>query len=206
MAKEIGNDVPLTQMQNDNSEDDVDDVRRASDIYGEWGPLQRNVAIFFVMIYIVASFQNHGVIFYLPPIDYHCKLPVGFEDRNVSKCFQYDGSAEKCTEWQFDHSFYAKTLIDEFELVCDREHYISMTKSIFQFGYLVGSILTGWMSDKYGRLYAFKFAILLEILASLSQALSVNIHHFLISRLFLGIGAYGRFSSGMLLRECFRWC
>lgn len=199
MAKKIDYDVPLTKIQNDRHEDEV--VQRASDIYGEWGPLQRNVTIFFVMIYIIASFQNLGVIFYLSPIDYHCKLPPGYEDRNVSKCFTFEGSTEKCTEWQFDHSFYTKTLIDEFDLVCDREHYISITKSIFQFGYLVSSILTGWMSDKYGRLYAFKFSIFVEILASLSQALSVNIHHFLVSRLFLGIGAYGRFSSGMLLRE-----
>lgn len=201
MAKKIDYDVPLTPIQNDNQEDDADDIRRASDIYGEWGPLQRNVTIFFVVSYVVASFQNLGIIFYSPPIDYHCKLPPGYEDRNVSKCFQFEGSTEKCTEWQFDHSFYAKTLIDEFELVCDREHFISITKSIFQFGYLVGSIFSGWMSDKHGRLYAYKFSIFVEIVASLSQALSVNIYHFIVSRLFLGIGAYGRFSSGMLLRE-----
>ncbi len=202
MAKNIHNDVPLANIANDGQDDDLDDVRRASDIYGEWGPLQRNVAIFFVLSYVVASFQNIGVIFYLSPIDYHCKLPVGYENRNVSKCFMYEGSTEKCTEWEFDHSFYAKTLIDEFLLVCDREHYISMTKSIFQVGYLVASILIGWMSDRYGRLVAFKFSIFIEIFASLSQALSINIHHFLISRLFLGIGCYGRFSAGMLLCKC----
>lgn len=201
MASKIDerNNVPLTHITDVNI--DIDDVRRASDIFGEWGPLQRNVAIFFVLIYIVASFQNIGVIFYLSPIDYHCKLPEGFEDRNVSKCFTYEGSAEKCREWQFDHSFYKKTLIDEFELVCDREGYISLTKSIFQIGYLVASILIGWMSDRYGRLLAFKFSIFVEILSSLSQALSTNIHHFLVSRFFLGIGCYGRFTSGMLLRK-----
>lgn len=201
MAEETTNDVPLTNRSADDNLDDDDDVRRASDIYGEWGPLQRNVSIFFVLIYVVASFQNIGIIFYVSPIDYHCKLPAGYEGHNVSKCFLYEGSTEKCTEWEFDHSFYMKTLIDEFQLVCDREHYISMTKSIFQIGYLVASILIGWMSDRYGRLLAFKFSIILEICASLSQALSVNIHHFLVSRLLLGIGCYGRFSAGMLLRR-----
>ncbi len=186
---------------NGSQSDDLDDVQRASDIYGEWGPMQRNAVIFFVLIYIVSSFQNYGVVFYSPPIDYHCKLPVGYEDRNVSKCFTYDGSSEKCAEWEFDHSFYAKTMIDEFELVCDQEYYISTTKSIFQFGYLISSILTGWMSDKYGRLFAFKFSIILELLGALSQALSVNIHHFLVSRFFLGIGAYGRYCTGTLLRK-----
>lgn len=202
MAKKTIDDVhlPLRKSTDDGLSDDVlDDVKRASDIYGEWGPLQRNVTIYFVLIYIIASFQNTGVIFYLSPIGYHCRLPPGYEDRNVSKCFKFEGSTEKCSEWQFDHSFYKKTLIDEFLLVCDREYYISMTKSIFQIGYLVASILTGWMSDKYGRLFTFKFSIILELVASLSQALSMNIHHFLISRFFLGIGAYGRFSTGMLL-------
>lgn len=203
-AKKIDDNVPLKNFATDNqSEEGHYDVQRASDIYGEWGPLQRNATVFFVMIYIVASFQNLGVIFYLSPIDYQCSLPAGYEDRNVSKCFKFEGSTEKCSHWQFDNTFYTKTLIDEFELVCDREHYISMTKSIFQIGYLVSSILTGWMSDKYGRLYAFKFSIIVELLASLSQALSISIHHFLVSRLFLGIGAYGRYATGMLLREYF---
>ena len=174
-------------------------IRHASDIYGEWGPLQKNATIFYVLIYLVAGFQNIGITFYTAPIDYHCKLPPGGENQTVSKCFEYEGSSQPCREWTFDHSFYKSTLIDEFNLVCGREHFISLSKSIYQIGYLVSSILTGWMSDKYGRLFTFKFSIILELIGSLSQALSMNIYHFLISRFFLGIGAYGRFTVGLVL-------
>src|ERR1700755_1276052 len=109
MADKTDHDVsvPLKKVVHD--DESPDDVKRASDIYGDWGPLQRNVTIFFVMLYIVASFQNTGVIFYLPQIDYQCRLPQGYEDRNVSKCYKFEGSTEKCTEWQFDNSFYKKT-------------------------------------------------------------------------------------------------
>lgn len=200
MAQKIDNEVTVPLNQNID-DDELDNVQRASDIYGEWGPLQRNMTIYFVMIYIVSAFQNTGVVFYLTPINYHCQLPPGFEDRNVSKCFTFEGSTEKCSKWQFDNSFYKKTLIDEFELVCEREYYISLTKSIFQIGFLVASIFMGWLSDKYGRLFAFKVSVILEIIASLSQALSVNIVHFVVSRFFLGIGSYGRFSTGFLLCE-----
>ncbi len=200
MAQKIDNEVTVPLNQNID-DDELDDIQHASDIYGDWGPLQRNMTIYFVMIYIVSAFQNTGVVFYLSPIEYHCQLPAGFEDRNVSKCYTFEGSTERCRKWQFDNSFYKKTLIDEFELVCEREHYISMTKSIFQIGFLVASIFTGWMSDKYGRLFTFKFSVILETAASLSQALSVNIGHFILSRFFLGMGSYGRFSTGMLLSE-----
>lgn len=106
MTQKIDNEVtvPLNQNIGDN------DVQHASDIYDDWGPLQRNVTIYFVLIYIVSAFQNTGVAFYLSPIDYHRRLPAGFEDRNVSKYFTYEGSAEKCTKWQFDNSFYKKNI------------------------------------------------------------------------------------------------
>ena len=192
--------IPLVNgNENEDQDEEVFDVQHASDIYGEWGPLQRNATIFYIGIYLVASFQNHGVVFYTPSIDYNCKLPPGAEGKNVSKCFEYEGSDQPCTQWEYDHSFYKSTLIDAFDLVCGREYFISMSKSIYQFGFMVASILTGWMSDKYGRLYTFKISIFVELVASLSQALSPNIYFYLFSRVFLGIGSYGRFTTGMLL-------
>ena len=193
--------VTIDEEDEEDEEPEVYDVQHASDIYGEWGPLQRNVTIYYIALYVIASFQNQGIIFYMPPIDYHCKLPPGGETKNVSKCFEYEGSSEPCREWTYDRSFYKSTLIDEFDLVCDREHFISLTKSIYHIGYMIASILTGWMSDKYGRLFTFKICIIVELIGSLSQAWSPNIYCFMVARIFLGIGAYGRFTTGMLLCE-----
>ena len=173
------------------------EVTHASQIYGEWGPYQRNVAIYFFTIYFIAAFQNVGIAFYTPPIDYHCKLTSVVNEsvsHNVSKCFAYEGSSEPCSEWTYDHSFYKSTLIDAFDLVCGREYFISMTKSIYQIGYLVASILTGWMADKYGRRFTFVFSVVFEILSSFLQMLAVDIHQFLLARFLVGIGSYGRFS------------
>ena len=183
----------------DKDEEKVYDIKHASDIYGDWGPYQRNCLIYMISIYLVASFQNIGITFYSAPIGYHCKLPPGAEGRNTSKCFTYEGSSEPCREWTYDHSFYKSTIVDEFDLVCDREHFVSMSKSVYQVGYLIASLLSGWMSDKYGRLFTFKCAVILEIFASLSQALSTTIYYFLTSRLFLGIGAFTRFVTAVTL-------
>lgn len=89
--------------------------------------------------------------------------------------------------------------MSEFDLVCDRSWFISASKSIYQFGYLVSSILFGMISDRWGRRFAYRSAICLELVASLSQAVSFNIQHFMVSRFFLGLGAYARFLSGMIV-------
>lgn len=95
MAEKTDDDssIPLKKIVNDDPlRDEVDDIQRASDIYGEWGPLQRNVLIFFVLIYIVASFQNTGVIFYLSPIAYHCVCIFHL----YIECRQHNSSPGSC--------------------------------------------------------------------------------------------------------------
>ncbi|GBN65242.1 hypothetical protein AVEN_239322-1, partial [Araneus ventricosus] len=54
-----------------------------------------------------------------------------------------------CDSWEYDDSIYASTILGKFNLVCDREWLISMSKSIFIAGYFVSNIIFGYLSDKY---------------------------------------------------------
>lgn len=58
----------------------VDDgeIRTISDIIGNWGPYQSRLFMF-IAIYIIAPFQNHGVVFYTDKTDFWCKLPDGVD-------------------------------------------------------------------------------------------------------------------------------
>lgn len=125
--------------------------------------------------------------------------------QNATKqtCNSYEDQSKPCTEWDYDLSFWRSTLIDEYDLVCDRSWLASLAVSVYQMGYAVSAIGVGLLSDKKGRSMAMRTSVCLEIVASLSQALSLNIYHFLFSRFFLGIAAYGRFLTTFLLRECF---
>lgn len=81
-----------------------------------------------------------------------------------------------------------------------------MTKSVYQIGYGVSSIVVGILSDKCGRIVALKATVILEIIAGISQSLSLNIYQFLIARFFLGIAAYGRFLTCYLLCKMSNSC
>jgi MFS family permease len=79
-----------------------------------------------------------------------------------------------------------------------------MASSLYQIGYLISSLLIGYISDRYGRKPAFKLVILLDLCICALQAFAPTIHVYLIGQVFLGISAYGRFLTGLLLSTAYR--
>ncbi|CAM1305530.1 Uncharacterised protein g4085 [Pycnogonum litorale] len=57
----------------------------------------------------------------------------------------------QCTSWEYDPSFYADTLIEKWDLVCDSEVLISTANFLGLLGLLFGAFFTGQISDRYGR-------------------------------------------------------
>ena len=43
------------------------------------------------------------------------------------------------------------TVITEFDLVCQKDHFVPLVNSFFMIGILIGSVLFGVLSDIYGR-------------------------------------------------------
>ena len=104
-----------------------EEVTCVGDIVGQWGTYQTRAAIIYMLVYIIAPFQNLGIIYYTDePKDYWCKKPPGFEVSLTSwyhsvtfglqsaenqTCNRYDEPSTKCTEWEYDRS--TITLITE---------------------------------------------------------------------------------------------
>lgn len=44
-----------------------------------------------------------------------------------------------------------KTIVSEWNLVCDRSYLTSVVESCFLAGAGLGSVISGWISDRYGR-------------------------------------------------------
>jgi MFS family permease len=72
---------------------------------------------------------------------------------NFSSFFSNATSLEqvKCTSWEFDMSLIGKTIVSEWNLVCDRGYLSSVVESCFLAGAGLGSVTSGWISDRYGR-------------------------------------------------------
>ncbi|KAL1252329.1 hypothetical protein QQF64_017022 [Cirrhinus molitorella] len=68
-------------------------------------------------------------------------------DVNVSTIPQ-----EGCMDgWEYDKGTYISTIVSEWDLVCSDDWRAPLTSSLFYSGVLTGSLISGQMSDRFGR-------------------------------------------------------
>ncbi|KAK2140709.1 hypothetical protein LSH36_1273g00024, partial [Paralvinella palmiformis] len=99
-------------------------------------------------------------------------------DRNITR----NTSLIDCTEWIFDRSEFISTINSKYNLVCDSSWMSELTSTIYMGGVLVGSVISGLISDKFGRkVPMLLFMVGYEVFA-LVQAFAPNYTVFVIVR------------------------
>ncbi|XP_051732686.1 solute carrier family 22 member 5 isoform X9 [Ctenopharyngodon idella] len=59
---------------------------------------------------------------------------------------------EACMDgWEYDKGTYISTIVTEWDLVCSDDWRAPLTTSLFFCGVLIGSVISGQMSDRFGR-------------------------------------------------------
>ncbi|XP_070569254.1 solute carrier family 22 member 6-B-like [Ptychodera flava] len=141
-------------------------------------------------------------------------IPYQVDDQGMivwSKCERYnvtgleytpDGFAARqqkleCDNgWVYDTTTYENTVVQEFDLVCDKDWQKQLSKSIILFGKLMGSLVFGQASDRFGRKPTFICALVLTLLSGVGTAFSPNYIVFAIGQFLLGFGEMGLFLVG----------
>uniref|UniRef100_A0A8C5YKH8 Solute carrier family 22 member 24-like n=2 Tax=Marmota TaxID=9992 RepID=A0A8C5YKH8_MARMA len=73
-------------------------------------------------------------------------------DPNVSAVNYTDPETEPCLDgWIYDQSVFTSTIVMEWDLVCDYKSFKYFAQAITLSGHLVGSALSGLISDRFGR-------------------------------------------------------
>ncbi|XP_063073411.1 organic cation/carnitine transporter 2-like [Engraulis encrasicolus] len=97
---------------------------------------------------------------------------------------------ERCLDgWKYSKEVYQSTIVTEWDLVCENEHKEPLTSSIYFLGVLVGTFISGQLSDRYGRRPVMLGTMAIQTLTIFIQIFSPNWEFF--TAIFFFIGASG---------------
>ncbi|KAM9847313.1 organic cation/carnitine transporter 2-like [Aulostomus maculatus] len=105
-------------------------------------------------------------------------------DVNLSNVAQ-----EGCLDgWEYDQSVYISTIVTEWNLVCDNRWKKPLTSSLYFFGVLIGSFISGQLADSYGRKIVLVLTMGVQAVFTLIQVFSPSWVVFCIMFFFVGVG------------------
>ncbi|XP_054165996.1 organic cation transporter protein-like, partial [Oppia nitens] len=184
---------------------DKSSVKHIADIVGEWGKWQFHFVAYCFILWSFAAINNMGYSFHAYNNDFWCSdVPIDYLNKTEDmKCFKFLSPNESCTEWQYDRTQFGNSIITEFDLVCSRSNFASISQTLFMLGYVVSGLVFAHYSDKYGRRPIVWLSFSIEIFGILLCALSTNIYFYSFARFLVGMGSSGRgMTIYIIMLEC----
>ncbi|XP_020818411.1 organic cation transporter protein isoform X1 [Drosophila serrata] len=95
----------------------------------------------------------------------------------------------QCQHFEFsDVDGSAKTLVQEFELVCGRD-ILSLVETCFLVGAAAGAVLSGWISDRFGRRHTLMAFVTIQSVFGGILAFSTSVAMFMSLRVIIGFAS-----------------
>ncbi|XP_074087337.1 steroid transmembrane transporter SLC22A24-like isoform X3 [Macrotis lagotis] len=110
---------------------------------------------------------------------------------------------EPCVDgWVYDQSVITSSIVTEWDLVCDSQSLRSLSPSIFLSGILVGYLIWGYLTDRFGRKQMMPPSFIMVVVSSIGPAFTQTFPVYCCLRFLLGFSISGAmFSSGTLVIE-----
>lgn len=121
----------------------------------------------------------------------HCKAYVAnwTEVLSTGATPDHSSNTQPCQYgWEFNTTEIPyPTISSEMEWVCDKSSYQATAQSLFFIGSIVGGFFVGWVSDRFGRLWAAAFSNIIGCIAGVTTIFVKNFILFAVCRFFMGM-------------------
>ncbi|XP_076152984.1 solute carrier family 22 member 4-like [Alosa pseudoharengus] len=134
--------------------------------------------------YSLDQLRNFSLLNYVPDVDV-----------NVSQIQQ-----ESCLDgWKYSKDIYQSTIVTEWDLVCENEYKEPLASSIYFLGVLVGTFISGQLSDRYGRRPVLFATMAMQTLTIFAQIFSPSWEAFSTIFFFVGFSGFSNYVVGYVL-------
>ncbi|KAI1887569.1 hypothetical protein AGOR_G00191660 [Albula goreensis] len=107
---------------------------------------------------------------------------------------------EGCLDgWDFSTERYTSTVVTEWNLVCDEAWKAPFAASVYFFGALLGLLVSGHISDRFGRKHVFFVCMALQTICTVLQASSNSWAMYCIFYFFAGVGTISKYNAAFVL-------
>lgn len=183
-------------------------------LLGDFGRYQKRVYFLLCLPAITSAFHKLGNVFLLAEPRYRCPRPQEniTSDFDISysefeKWYPYDPSHNKfssclvrsgnitteCDQYIYSYEDYGKTAVTEWDLTCKNAYLIAASNSMFMIGVMLGSIIFGDLSDRWGRKITFLISSIIQVIFGVLAALAPEFWTFAVARTIVGAATSGVF-------------
>ncbi|XP_059047546.1 organic cation transporter protein-like [Achroia grisella] len=184
----ISNRFDATKHENnvDKPEEKADQGDKLAKAIGSFGTWQ-------ILIFLLATVPSKisgiwaqlSIIYLAPKTTFVC-----VDRGNTTADIQNSTCYEDCVEYEY-FSIFESSIISEWGLICEKAWLANFTQTMYMFGVLVGSIVFGFIADRYGRRPGITIAGLLQLCCSAAVPFCPNYWTFTAIRFILGTATAG---------------
>lgn len=154
-------------------------------ITGSFGRYQLLLCLLIFLTKFPVAFHQMAILFLAPKLSYTCP------DTGEETC--------PCPNPEYDTSIFSRSIIMEWDLICERKWLTSFTQTLFQLGTLLGSVLFGMASDRFGRKYPLLIAVVIQVTMGISAAFVPGYWEFTFLRFLVGMSVGGTMVTGFVI-------
>lgn len=122
-------------------------------------------------------------------------------DGKLESCliYGYNKTIDTCHSWVYNTQYYKSSRGMEWNFVCERRWMFAVAQTSTKSGAVVGSLVLGRLSDKYGRRTIFLWASVLQLVFGTAVAFTVEFYSFIFVRFLCGFVGISPFKAGFVL-------